>query len=222
MKIVLPEATVRAMFPDAQCAEAWPDAVSGDYDPACCRFPKSCSVREATVKWITAPEPLKCETCGGAGEIDLPPDPNGPGIALVRGCTDCPGTGRPTVEIFSANPTAFPDLTPDHSRNYGPVPLMGPRDCTHFEDCDVLQDRCMYAGCSYKAAPVKHGTVEIGEAVMVIGQNDDTNLTYPFIVKFDDGDVHLVNGWMRKDRTDITGQFCEQDVTPGHWAHPLQ
>jgi hypothetical protein len=25
------------------CIEAWPDCVSGDYNPYCCRFPKSCS-----------------------------------------------------------------------------------------------------------------------------------------------------------------------------------
>lgn len=25
------------------CVERWPDAVSGGYDPRCCRFPKSCS-----------------------------------------------------------------------------------------------------------------------------------------------------------------------------------
>jgi hypothetical protein len=25
------------------CVEAWPECVEGDYNPACCRFPKSCS-----------------------------------------------------------------------------------------------------------------------------------------------------------------------------------
>ncbi|WP_033338884.1 hypothetical protein [Catenuloplanes japonicus] len=25
------------------CVEAWPEAETGDYDPRCCRFPKSCS-----------------------------------------------------------------------------------------------------------------------------------------------------------------------------------
>jgi hypothetical protein len=25
------------------CVEAWPEAASGEYDPRCCRFPKSCS-----------------------------------------------------------------------------------------------------------------------------------------------------------------------------------
>lgn len=25
------------------CVEVWPDCHNGDYDPACCRFPKSCS-----------------------------------------------------------------------------------------------------------------------------------------------------------------------------------
>ena len=26
-----------------ECVKAWPDCVDGDYNPACCRFPKSCS-----------------------------------------------------------------------------------------------------------------------------------------------------------------------------------
>ncbi|WP_332619200.1 hypothetical protein [Aurantimicrobium sp.] len=26
-----------------QCVKEWPDCYSGGYDPACCRFPKSCS-----------------------------------------------------------------------------------------------------------------------------------------------------------------------------------
>lgn len=25
------------------CVEAWSDCATGDYGPACCRFPKSCS-----------------------------------------------------------------------------------------------------------------------------------------------------------------------------------
>lgn len=25
------------------CVEAWPDCETGDYNPSCCRFPKSCS-----------------------------------------------------------------------------------------------------------------------------------------------------------------------------------
>lgn len=28
---------------EAECAERWPEAHSGSYDPRCCRFPKSCS-----------------------------------------------------------------------------------------------------------------------------------------------------------------------------------
>ena len=27
----------------AECIENWPDCREGDYDPRCCRFPKSCS-----------------------------------------------------------------------------------------------------------------------------------------------------------------------------------
>lgn len=26
-----------------ECVEAWPDCAPGEYNPACCRFPKSCS-----------------------------------------------------------------------------------------------------------------------------------------------------------------------------------
>ena len=28
------------------CLEHWPNAYAGDYDPNCCRFPKSCSIPE--------------------------------------------------------------------------------------------------------------------------------------------------------------------------------
>lgn len=38
---------------DTECVKAWPDCASGAYDPACCRFPKSCSagvVRMVPVK----------------------------------------------------------------------------------------------------------------------------------------------------------------------------
>ena len=38
---------------DPECVKAWPDCASGAYDPACCRFPKSCSagvVRMVPVK----------------------------------------------------------------------------------------------------------------------------------------------------------------------------
>jgi hypothetical protein len=28
---------------DPNCVLAWPECYSGGYDPACCRFPKSCS-----------------------------------------------------------------------------------------------------------------------------------------------------------------------------------
>lgn len=30
---------------EAECVERWPECFSGGYDPRCCRFPKSCSVR---------------------------------------------------------------------------------------------------------------------------------------------------------------------------------
>lgn len=30
---------------EADCVERWPECFSGGYDPRCCRFPKSCSVR---------------------------------------------------------------------------------------------------------------------------------------------------------------------------------
>lgn len=28
---------------DPECVKAWPECASSEYDPACCRFPKSCS-----------------------------------------------------------------------------------------------------------------------------------------------------------------------------------
>ena len=38
--------TVDAVVPRRRlraCVEQWPECETGDYDPACCRFPKSCS-----------------------------------------------------------------------------------------------------------------------------------------------------------------------------------
>jgi hypothetical protein len=34
---------IRAVPRIRACVEAWPDCESGEYNPACCRFPKSCS-----------------------------------------------------------------------------------------------------------------------------------------------------------------------------------
>ena len=31
------------------CVERWPEAASGEYDPHCCRFPKSCSVDDVEI-----------------------------------------------------------------------------------------------------------------------------------------------------------------------------
>jgi hypothetical protein len=28
---------------DPECVQRWPECASGEYNPACCRFPKSCS-----------------------------------------------------------------------------------------------------------------------------------------------------------------------------------
>lgn len=39
--LVLDEAKPRRRL--RACVEAWPDCESGDYNPSCCRFPKSCS-----------------------------------------------------------------------------------------------------------------------------------------------------------------------------------
>jgi hypothetical protein len=72
-------------FPDAQCAESWPEAINGDYDPHCCRFPKSCSVRGQSVKWIVVAEPLVCLACGGH-DYD---------------CYECDENGLPDVQIVS-------------------------------------------------------------------------------------------------------------------------
>ena len=31
------------------CERAWPEAVNGEYNPACCRFPKSCSIPDDSI-----------------------------------------------------------------------------------------------------------------------------------------------------------------------------
>lgn len=35
------------------CVEAWPECEEGQYNPACCRFPKSCS---CTIYWANVTE----------------------------------------------------------------------------------------------------------------------------------------------------------------------
>jgi hypothetical protein len=39
----------------AACLEEWPDARSMEYDPRCCRFPKSCSIPDAPAERSEAP-----------------------------------------------------------------------------------------------------------------------------------------------------------------------
>lgn len=38
----------------AACVAEWPECSSGDYDPRCCRFPKSCSA--GSFRWVSAGE----------------------------------------------------------------------------------------------------------------------------------------------------------------------
>lgn len=35
------------------CVEAWPECIEGDYNPACCRFPKSCSCTIYDMQYVT-------------------------------------------------------------------------------------------------------------------------------------------------------------------------
>lgn len=35
------------------CVENWPDCETGDYNPACCRFPKSCSATVWDAEYVT-------------------------------------------------------------------------------------------------------------------------------------------------------------------------
>lgn len=37
-----PDPTTRQYPRHAACVEAWPDCREGEYNPYCCRFPKSC------------------------------------------------------------------------------------------------------------------------------------------------------------------------------------
>jgi len=38
--------TTPCTWRERSCVENWPGCTSGEYNPACCRFPKSCSVRD--------------------------------------------------------------------------------------------------------------------------------------------------------------------------------
>jgi len=35
---------------DVACVSRWPECYSGGFDPRCCRFPKSCSVKETVTR----------------------------------------------------------------------------------------------------------------------------------------------------------------------------
>lgn len=36
------------------CVEVWPECVDGEYNPACCRFPKSCSCDAGSAEPLTS------------------------------------------------------------------------------------------------------------------------------------------------------------------------
>jgi len=49
-----------------ECVEAWPDAVEGEHDPRCCRWPKSCSAdiyRDDIDPALLEPEPTAPAAC---------------------------------------------------------------------------------------------------------------------------------------------------------------
>lgn len=77
----------------AGCVEAWPDCVSGDYNPWCCRFPKTCSVRDvAPAEFVKLTEP--CETCDGSGHATF-----GNQVRTSEKCPACDGSGRPLFRV---------------------------------------------------------------------------------------------------------------------------
>lgn len=45
----------------AICLANWPDAINGDYNPHCCRFPKSCSIAPPDAPATV--EPLSPQIC---------------------------------------------------------------------------------------------------------------------------------------------------------------
>lgn len=61
-----------------ECVEAWPECAEGEYDPRCCRFPKSCSC-DIIHNQALLDDPKWCEE-------NLEPErritSNGPGVSL--------------------------------------------------------------------------------------------------------------------------------------------
>ena len=67
----------------ADCVERWPDAEDGDYHPACCRFPKSCS-----------PYPYPEAIAAGARL-----EPDRPTVHRLPELAEVPGADAPRVEL---------------------------------------------------------------------------------------------------------------------------
>ncbi len=68
--------TPREDLRDPECVKAWPECRDGDYNPACCRFPKSCSCGGLNVGgyWRASdrePSPLPAEMVRAAAKEGL-------------------------------------------------------------------------------------------------------------------------------------------------------
>ena len=55
------------------CVDQWPECNSGEYNPACCRFPKSCSPHGY----------IEAVLAGNLTEDDLEPLPNSNGVMML-------------------------------------------------------------------------------------------------------------------------------------------
>ena len=93
---------------------------------------------EPSVKWLTTPEPLVCQTCRGKGWWWF--------RTVQHDCVDCNGTGRPNVRIVSHGPVGSGKWpTRERTTEHGIVPI-GPavpiadNPDTNPGDCIVVED----------------------------------------------------------------------------------
>ena len=115
------------------------------------------------------------------------------GISTWHPCTDCKGTALPNVRIVSK----------------------------------YLHPEAHHGGCTKCHPPTIHGVIPIADAVPIFGECPDYKPAHHICHAWSNADegawfLHLANE-DEEGRTEIqiTDQFGDQAVTPGHYAHPI-
>ena len=100
------------------CIEQWPECSSGEYNPSCCRFPKSCSCMaddEKVADYLLEPAPARPaaeveERCWWRGEVEawLAPEKRGAGCSIqvrLEDDIEAPESGA-LVRVYLMTPGA--------------------------------------------------------------------------------------------------------------------